>query len=99
MRSIFQFFKQDDADLDAEFRKSYQDPGTRFLGVATALASWIFGGFCLLDALNGVTTYVGGIQTFRLTVVAILAVCTLVLWTKRDAVAKHYTLLANVIIF
>jgi signal transduction histidine kinase/CheY-like chemotaxis protein len=100
LHSIFRFFDPStEAALNTEFRKSYQDPGTKFLGIGAALAVVIFGGFYLLDALNGVLPLFGGIQTFRLVVCCLLALAAVGLLKKREFSTRHYPLIANCIIF
>jgi len=98
-RSIFKFFRSGHDDLEREFKATYQETGGTFLGTSLGMAWITFLSFYLLDSLNGVLPALGGVQTFRLVVIAILSVTFPLCFWKRAWVTKHYTLLANIAIF
>ena len=99
MASIFPIPSDRPENTEAEFWAAYQAPGISYLCIASALALLVFGVFYLLDAINGVLPYFGGIQTFRLGVVVTLGIAVVVLVTRKNRITKHYTVLANVFIF
>lgn len=98
MRSIFKFLtRHQDAEIEAEFRLEYQTPGATYLGVSLVFAIVTFLGFYLLDYVHGVLPAVGGVQTFRLVVVALLIVGAPLCFYRRYFVAKHYPVFANLV--
>ncbi|NRF71362.1 response regulator [Aquincola sp. S2] len=98
MRSVFRFFAHHgDVELDNEFRRVYQAPGATYLGISLALALLTFLSFYLLDFIHGVLPAVGGVQSFRLFVIALLAIGSPLCFYRREFVARHYTALANVV--
>jgi signal transduction histidine kinase/CheY-like chemotaxis protein len=99
MRSLFKFFAHDrDAELDNEFRREYQAPGATYLGIGLTLTLLTFLSFYLLDFIHGVLPAVGGVQSFRLFVITLLAIGAPLCFYRRLFVARHYTAMANVVI-
>ena len=97
MRSVFKFFKKPgDAAIDAEFRSIYQRKCGRFLAVAFFFAGVIFGGFYILDSVNGILPSFGGIQTFRLCVTATLFCASVAAFVKDAFVVKHFAIIGNI---
>jgi len=100
MRSTFRFFRRDEhRDLEREFQACYQEPGINLLAIGFALAVLTFGVFYVLDYLNGNQPLIGGVQTFRLFVIATLALTIGGLLLFRSAALRNYTATANITIF
>ena len=97
---MFRFFKKTgEIDLDAEFKRAYQNPGATYLTIATGFGTLTMFVFYLTDAISGHAPWVGGIQTFRLVVSAIFLASTIFAYINKAYVDLHYSLLLNFIAF
>jgi signal transduction histidine kinase/CheY-like chemotaxis protein len=100
VKTIFRFFKKpDEADLDVEFRRSYQSPSATYLTLAGAFGTLTILIFYLTDAVAGTRPWIGDIQTFRLALGVLFLGTTIFAYVNNEFVDRHYSTLMNVIAF
>ncbi len=96
MKPLFRFFKKPhEAELDAEFKASYQKIGASYLCYAAGFAAFTVLVFYLIDALSGRLPWISGVQAVRLGLGSLFLASTLFFFTHRAFTERHYVVLMN----
>lgn len=97
MKAAFRFFRSHDLlQFEEEFRNVYQEPGVRLLAVGFCLAAFVFGVFYALDVIVSGFPLTGGVQTFRLVVLAFLVTSVAGLLAAPAFSLRYYTAIGMV---
>lgn len=95
-RRLFRFLSP---KLNEQFKRRYQEPGVSFMVWGCGLTSLVFGAFYVLDVISGVLPLLGGVQTLRICIVAVLlSIVVLASTAYREHLTRHYTLIANLLL-
>lgn len=99
MRRLFRFFaRQEDIELDLEFRRIYQQPGARYLGIASVLGLATVSSFFALDWASSSTSLDAFPQLLRVTLMVLLLATLYLTWLHSEYVVRRYTVFTNLII-
>ncbi|MDQ2733897.1 MAG: ATP-binding protein [Pseudomonadota bacterium] len=96
MKPLSRFFKKPlEADLDAEFKASYQKIGASYLCYAVGFAAFTVLAFYLIDVLSGRLPWISDFQAVRLGFSSLFLAATLFFFTHRAFTERHYAVLMN----
>lgn len=88
--------EESEASDDAEFAKQFCAPGLRYLSITCVIVYFAYGIFWVADFAVGQKGALGGVQTFRLIVIAIAALTHLTVLLKREFAQERYNTVAGI---